>query len=198
MPSGESVFDFSSLTELLNVSSFGNVSPEEALEHIVSETSISNNPASQIDKDIENRVHYLDNHYRSRLVMMIYHEVFFPSESNETISFVGSLRRFTDIALEKWFNNLYAEYYNTPLVLRGLLYIILYFNDVFNATLTTFAIAAIANQSCEIQEIGVRMLESNCCKKHLEALKGLKRQEPWLQEYIDQVKQDFEKQLCLS
>lgn len=194
MPSMETIFDNSSLTELLNSLSLGNYLPGEVAHRI--DASTSTVPATQLDVEIQSRVKYLETNYRSRLVTMIYHETFFPGESNETIAFVGTLRRYTDVALEKWFNNLYSEYYNTPQILRGLLYIILYFNDFFDATLATVAVAAISNESCEIQELGVRMLESKCCKKHLESLKGLKKQEPWLQDYIDQVKSDFEKQLC--
>ena len=194
MPSMETIFDNSSLTELLNSLSLGNYLPGEVAHRI--DASTSTVPATQLDVEIQSRVKYLETNYRSRLVTMIYHETFFPGESNETIAFIGTLRRYTDVALEKWFNNLYSEYYNTPQILRGLLYIILYFNDIFDATLATVAVAAISNESCEIQELGVRMLESKCCKKHLESLKGLKKQEPWLQDYIDQVKSDFEKQLC--
>ena len=194
MPSMETIFDYSSITELLNSSSLGNSPHVEDAQRLDVSTSVV--PATRIDKEIASRVQYLDTNFRSRLVKMIYHETFFPGESNETIALVGSLRRYTDVALEKWFNNLYSEYYNTPIVLCGLLYIILFYSDIFDATLATVAVAAISNESCEIQELGVRMLESKCCKKHLESLKGLKKQDPWLQDYIDQVKSDFEKQLC--
>ena len=193
----EQIPNYSSLTENQIVLISGNFSYGDNFQNNEQETSISN-VLSRIDIEVAEHVQYLDNNYRSRLVAMIYHECFFPGESNETIAFVGLLRRYTDVALEKWINNLYAEYFNTPIVLRGLLYIILYFSDIFDATLANVAIASIANDSCEIQELGVRMLESTCCKKHLEALKGLKKQDTWLQEYIDQVKSDFEKQLCLS
>lgn len=196
MLSKEQTLDNASFYELLNSIVSRSASLDDVIHFNEQEISVSSLPVSSVDRKIDEHVDYLEQHYRFRLVSMIYHEAFFPGESNETIAFVSSLRRYTDVALEKWVNKLYGDYFNTPIVLRGLLYIILYFNDVFNATIANVATAAVANKSCEIQELGVRMLESHCCRRHLEILKGIKRQEPWLQEYIDQVKSDFEKQLC--
>lgn len=186
--------DFSSLTERSNTVIFGNINSED--NHDYEGSSISRIPASKVDREVRERVSYLDINFRNRLIVMIYHEDFYPGETNETISFVGTLRRYSDVALVSWFTKLYADYIHTPPVLLGLLHIILYYNDVFREMLITTAHAAVSNESCEVQELGIRMLESKCCEEHLEALRSLKKQDAWLQNYIDRVKKDFEKQLC--
>ena len=185
------VSNYSSLTKRSNTVLFGNIQSANSS----GDMSISRTPLSKIDQEVTDRVNYLDANFRTRLVVMIYHEDFYPGEANETIAFVGLLRRYSDVALVTWFTKLYADYINNPTVLLGLLHIILYYNEVFKEMLITTAHAALSNESCEVQELGVRMLESRCCKEHLEALRSLKRQGAWLQHYIDKVKSDFEKQL---
>lgn len=190
------ISEYNSLTEKINAAFLGNIISDGGNQQDFSEPSTSRVKPSLVDQEINEHVRFLDTNYRNRLIVMIYHEDFYPGESNETIAFVGSLRRYSDVALVLWFTKLYADYINTPPVLLGLLYIILYYDTVFKEMLITTAHAAISNESAEVQELGVRMLESRCCKEHFEALKSLKKQEPWLQGYINKVKRDFEKQLC--
>lgn len=186
--------DYSSLTERANAILLGNV--DNGISNEFEDSSITRIAASEVDREVRERVRFLDTHYRSRLIVMIYHEDFYPGEINDTIAFIGTLRRYSDVALVAWFTKLYADYIHTPQVLLGLLHIILYYSDVFEEMLITTSHAAVSNESCEVQELGVRMLESKCCEEHLEALRSLKKQDAWLQNYIDKVKRDFEKQLC--
>ena len=48
-----------------------------------------------------------------------------------------------------------------------------------------------------VQELSIRVLENYCTVESYQALCSIKKQEPWLQNYIDSIKKDFSKRLCL-
>ena len=124
---------------------------------------------------------------------------FYPDASNQTIQFVGQLKDiYGNTVLTNWFTRLYNERIGDSRVLKGLLYTILYYSDCFGDLVELSAQAALSHNSKEINELGVRILESQCNEKHYRILCNLKVRDNWLQKYIDKVKIDFRKELCLS
>lgn len=199
MPSSIQVSDYQKLINSLNRAIFGDSIHESSMEDYFIPVNLKGATTTSIDEKVKTSELYLKENYQKRLIQLIYQDTFYPDEINDTISFVGKLKdAYGNTVMTNWFAGLYNEYVGDSIVLKGLLYIILYFSDCFGDLLELTSQAAIVNRSKEINELGVRILESQCNLKHYNILCNLKDMEPWLQNYIDKVKSDFKRELCLT
>lgn len=153
--------------------------------------------ASFIDDEISKVIAFFNRNYKSRLLSLIYSDSFEPGYANNSIAFIKDLFKYGENAVVQWISQLYQENLNEPRVLIGLLHINIYFSQEFHSIGIIMALAAMTNKSQEVKELGVRVLESNCCIEHYQALKSIKCEDIWLMDYIEQVISDFEEELCL-
>lgn len=162
------------------------------------DTSSTSSAEKSIDESVKRVVGYLQANKENTLLQKISSEVSFePGIINGTISYFGTLLSYGEIPLVLWVSDLFVRYYNSDKILKGLLYIASYYNEVFASLDTMMALAAISHKSSEIKELAVRVLESNCNLVNYNALCSVGAQEQWLQEYINDVIRDFKKELCL-
>lgn len=153
--------------------------------------------ASFIDDEISKVIAFFNRNYKSRLLSLIYSDSFEPGYANNSIAFIKDLFKYGENAVVQWISQLYQENLNEPRILIGLLHINIYFSQEFHSVGIIMALAAMTNKSQEVKELGVRVLESNCCIEHYQALKSIKCEDIWLMDYIEQVISDFEEELCL-
>ena len=199
MPSSIQVSDYQELINSLNSAIFGDSIHESSMEDFLVPVNLKGATTTSIDDKVKTSELYLKENYQKRLIQLIYQDTFYPDEINDTISFVGRIKdAYGNTVMTNWFAGMYNEYVGDSIVLKGLLYIILYYSDCFGDLLELTSQAAIVNRSKEINELGVRILESQCNLKHYNILCNLKDMEPWLQNYIDKVKSDFKRELCLT
>lgn len=141
--------------------------------------SIIDNPtetssiANLIDDELTRIIAFLNNKYKSRLLSLIYSDSFEPGCINNSISFINNLFKYSENAVVQWICQLYQENLNEPRILIGLLNINIYYSTEFHSVGIIMALAAMTNNSQEVKELGVRVLESNCCIEHYQALKSI-------------------------
>ena len=129
---------------------------------------------------------------------MVYQEDFEPNVSNSVTELFGSLLdRYPHIAVREWLIYMYEHNLNNPIILRAILYLIIYYPELFKFNGITIALASISNSSCEIQELSIRVFENYYSEDSYSALCSIKKQDEWLQRYIDEVKQNMKRRLCL-
>lgn len=151
----------------------------------------------EADHLIKQTIDFLHSQLEKRFVSLMLHDEFEPYVANETIIFFGSIcEKYQSLAAIEWLTQIYNKNLNRPTILKAILYIVIYYPEVFESTGLTIALASISNQSCEVQELSIRVMENYCTRESYDALCSLAKQELWLQSYIDQVKADFKKNLC--
>lgn len=191
--------DLDSLFKDINSALYGNSIQSTIKDNSVVPTTTVEVTTTAIDDKVKMTGLYLRENYQERYVQLIYQDSFFPDELNTSIKYIGRLKEiYGNTIMISWFTSMYNEYVGDPKVLKGLLYTILYYSDCFGDLVELAAQAALSHESREINELGVRILESQCNEKHYNILCNLGQREPWLQGYIDKVKDDFKKELCLS
>ena len=199
MSSQITIVDNDQLVNSISGSSFGSFGQESFNDGCFDSSSNCEPAMSEIDDKVKALEKFIRENYQSRYVQLIYQESFYPDMSNQSIQLVGQLKEtYGNTVLTRWFTRMYNEYIGDSLVLKGLLYTILYYSDSFGDLVELSAQAALSHSSNEINELGVRILESQCSEKHYRILCNLKVRETWLQNYIDKVKTDYKKELCLS
>lgn len=152
-----------------------------------------------VDEEVKRVIAYLHANKESVLLQKIMSEVSFePNMINDTITYFGTLLAYGDVAVVMWVSELFVSHYKYDKILKGLLYIAMYYSEAFVNADTLMALAAISHKSPEVRELSVRVLESNCNIVNYEVLLTLNVQEQWLKEYIQDVIRDFKKELCLS
>lgn len=156
-------------------------------------------PSENVDDEVKKVIAYLQSNKESILIQKIMSEVIFePCVINDTISYFGSLLAYGNVAVVMWISELFVYHYKSDKILKGLLYIAMYYNEAFANLDTMMALAAISHKSSEVRELAVRVLESNCNIVNYDVLRSLNVHEQWLKEYIQDVIRDFQKELCLS
>jgi len=120
-------------------------------------------------------------------------------QKSESINLVEKQIQINAIAAKNWFNQLYLYYFSDEKMLLSLLRIVEYFDkELLFPTSQTMAISALVHSNDEVKELGVRILENWCSIESYQILKNIKVDTNWLQQYIDQVILDLEKELCLT
>lgn len=164
----------------------------------ISDVSVSTSLAPKdIDNEIQRTIRYLDDNFRGRFISLIHTETFEPGVSNGTITFVKSLFRYGENAVVNWICRLYKDYLNNASILSGLLNIAIYYKEAFESVDVIMALAALSNKSQEVKELGIRLLESDCCVEHYNTLKSIHCEEKWIMDYVNKLIEDFQKELCL-
>ena len=185
--------DNSSVRVIQNIHSMTQSEIADDYYNISSTTSLEN-----IDEEVKKIVAYLRKNKESVLLQKIMSEVTFePGMINDTISYFGSLLAYGDVAIAMWVSELFVSHYKYDKILKGLLYIAMYYNEVFVNFDTMMAMAAISHKSPEVRELAVRVLESNCNIVNYDVLRNIIVQDQWLNDYIQDVIRDFKKELCL-
>lgn len=155
--------------------------------------------SSSENKINRNREEYLRKHITPKFLSLIKEEDFefgFISRSEELIS---SQLQINALAARNWLNEIFINHFDNEVVLIGLLRIIGRFDEslIFPQG-QTIALAALSHSNDEIKELGVRAFEKWCSAESLSILKKLNLNSVWLQEYVNDVINDLEEQLCLS
>lgn len=199
MSSTTAQFDYDKLVKELNAALFGKSFQASVKDYPVVSTTPVETTVTAIDDKVKSAERFLKDNYQDRYIQLIYQDSFFPDEINNSIRLIDKLKDiYGNTIMTCWFTSMYNEYVGDAKILKGLLYTILYFSDSFGDLVELAAQAALSNSSKEINELAVRILESQCNEKHYRILCSLKNLEPWLQNYVDKVKLDFKRELCLS
>ncbi|MBC6399465.1 MAG: hypothetical protein GDA42_00100 [Ekhidna sp.] len=147
----------------------------------------------------EKRMKFLKEKVTPQLLSFIKEEDFEFGQKSESINLVEKQIQINAIATKNWFNELYLNYFRTDRkILLSLLRIVEYFDkELLFPTGQTMAISALVHSNDEVKELGVRILENGCSVESYEILKNIKVDTKWLQQYINRVILDLEKELCL-
>lgn len=169
-------------------------------EFLVSNDEFSTN--YQIDENSINdkRTQYLDEKITPQFLSIIKDEDFELGQRSNSINLIEEQLNINKIATQNWFNTLYLDYFKSDeKILLSLLKVVEYLNEeFFFPTGQTMAISALSHKNDEIKEMGVRIFENQCSIESYELLKNVKVDTTWLQQYIDQVVEDLEVELCLT
>jgi len=146
----------------------------------------------------EKRMRFLKEKVTPQLLSFIKEEDFEFGQKSESINLVEKQIQINAIAAKNWFNQLYLYYFSDEKMLLSLLRIVEYFDkELLFPTSQTMAISALVHSNDEVKELGVRILENWCSIESYQILKNIKVDTNWLQQYIDHVILDLEKELCL-
>jgi hypothetical protein len=99
---------------------------------------------------------------------------------------------------KNFLNEFFVFNFNKPSLLIGLLQIIASQpNEIINPEGYVMATAALSNKNIEVKECAVRCFENWVTKQSLTILGDIETSPKWLQEYIDNVKENIKEELCL-
>lgn len=161
---------------------------EDNTNYVISEESV-----------INEKLDFLNTKVTPLLISLIKTEDFEFGQSNECIRLVTEQLLDNKIAAQNWFNSLYVKYFiSDENILIGLLRIVEYLDEnLLESVGKTMAIASIVHRNDEIKELAVRIFENWGSFESLNILKNITGQTKWLQDYIDQVINDINVELCL-
>ena len=168
---------------------------------IVFQSNVNTNDIKTTDQIIHERIDYLNLKTTPLLISLIKNEDFDFGQSSESIRLVENELENNEFATKEWFNRLFIKYFSSKtetIILIGLLRIIEFLNERFVPDYQTMALASLSHQNNEVKELGVRILETTCCIENLEILKSIQTGTKWLQDYVNQVIEDFEQILWQS
>lgn len=152
----------------------------------------------EADKKLKDTILFLRKHCEPRLTTLMYSDEFEPNVPNQTILYFKQIcKKYETLAAAQLLIHMYNNNLNNQKIISSILYIVIYFDELFDSSGLTMALAGISNSSHEVQELSIRVLENYCTVESYQALCSIKKQEPWLQNYIDSIKKDFSKRLCL-
>ena len=168
---------------------------------IVFQSNVNTNDTKTADQIIHERVDYLILKTTPLLISLIKSEDFDFGQCSESIRLVENELKNNEFAAKEWFNRLFIKYFSSKtetIILIGLLRIIEFLNEHFVPDYQTMALASLSHQNNEVKELGVRILETTCCFENLQILRSIQTGIKWLQDYINQVMEDFEQILWQS
>lgn len=166
--------------------------------HFINSSRIDTNYIVSEERINEERVLYLDREVSPLLISYIKNEDFEFGQNCESIRVVEKELGINKTAAQAWFNQLYLRYFKSnEAILIGLLRILEYIGEDLYPMGQTIAIASLSHKDNEVKELGVRILETSISLDNYNILKNILVDTKWLQDYIDQVIKDFEKELCL-
>lgn len=102
------------------------------------------------------------------------------------------------LATRNWLNEIFIENFHNEKVLIGILRIIGRFDEeIIFPQGQTMALAALVHENNEIKELGIRAFENWNSVNSLQILKKVKAESKWLQDYLNQVIEYLNEELCL-
>jgi hypothetical protein len=141
------------------------------------------------------KVLYLETKVTPLLISLIKNEDFEFGQNSESIRLVHDKMQENEPATKEWVNRLFIYYFASKTetnILVGLLRIVEFLNESFYPMYQTMALASLSHHNNEVKELGVRILETACSDENLKILKRIRVETKWLQDYINQVVEDFE------
>ncbi len=171
----------------------------ETIDLIIQEVESSNTTETYpgienyINKD---RLDTLKENFTRELITLIREEEFEYGLDTRADILVRKIMEQNALATKEWLSTLFIESFNNTRILLGVLIIISRF-DYFIVCPEgqLMATTALSHKDPEIQECGVRAFENWGNRHSLRILKNLKVPTKWLQEYINAVIDDLEKEL---
>ena len=120
----------------------------------------------------------------------------FESQSDR---FVKKLMNINSSVTKEWLNSIFIEYFDNPKILIGLLQIISHMEylDIYPQG-PTMALSILSHKNAEVQECGIRAFENWANAQSLDVLRNIQCSEIWLQEYVEEVISDIEKELGID
>ena len=115
----------------------------------------------------------------------------------ESIEFIENLLFKNEDDTIKWLQDMWNNNIDNEHVLIGILHVIDYFDKEMKELAYTILPLVLNHKNMEIKEMGVRILENDCCIKNYKILKTIQTDRKWFKEYVDTVLNDFEKELKL-
>jgi hypothetical protein len=171
----------------------------ETIDLIIQEGESSN--TTETYPGIENyinkeRLDTLKENFTRELITLIREEEFEYGLDTRADILVRKKMEQNALATKEWLNTLFIESFNNTRILLGVLIIISRFDYfMIYPEGQIMATAVLAHKDPEIQECGVRAFENWGNRHSLRILKNLKVPTKWLQEYINAVIDDLEKEL---
>ncbi len=171
----------------------------ETIDLIIQEGESSNTTETYpgienyINKD---RLDTLKKNFTRGLITLIREEEFEYGLDTRADILVRKKMEQNAFATKEWLSTLFIESFNNTRILLGVLIIISRFDYfVIYPEGQLMATTALSHKDPEIQECGVRAFENWGNRHSLRILKNLKVPTKWLQEYINAVIDDLEKEL---
>jgi len=144
------------------------------------------------------RSNNLDKNYTRQFINLLKEEDFEFGYSTRSEELLNEQLKINALATRNWLNEIFIKNFHDHSIIIGILRIIGRFEpSVIFPQGQTIALAALSHSSDEIKELGIRAFEKWCSIESLEILKSLNVETPWLNEYVKDVIEDFEEQLCL-
>lgn len=199
----KTIFDESDSGEIKTKSEKLNFVPDkeeiETIDLIIQEGESSN--TTETYPGIENyinkeRLDTLKENFTRELITLIREEEFEYGLDTRADILVRKKMEQNALATKEWLSTLFIESFNNTRILLGVLIIISRFDYfIIYPEGQLMATAALLHKDPEIQECGVRAFENWGNRHSLRILKNLKVPTKWLQEYINAVIDDLEKEL---
>jgi hypothetical protein len=147
----------------------------------------------------QTRQEYLNSKVTPLLLSLLkYEDVEYGVKSEGEKLIREQIENNSSVALN-WISDLYISSFNDDKILIGLIKII---GNIEESTISSvgqvIALASLSHKNNEIKELGVRAFENWASPKSYSVLSNLNVGQGWLQDYINQVVKDLEKELCLS
>ena len=171
----------------------------ETIDLIIQESESSN--TTETYPGVENYINkkHLDTlkeNFTRELITLIREEEFEYGLDTRADILVRKKMEQNALATKEWLNTLFIESFDNTRILIGVLIIISRFDYfMIYPEGQIMATAALAHKDPEIQECGIRAFENWGNRHSLRILKNLKVPTKWLQEYINEVIDDLEKEL---
>jgi hypothetical protein len=166
---------------------------------LISHVNINTNEIKTVEQINQEKVSYLETEITPLLISLLKNEDIEFGQNNESIRLVYNKIKENELATKEWFYRLFNHYFGSEKetnILIGLLYIVEFLHEGFNSMSQTIALASLSHRNNEIKEFGVRILEASCTIDNLNILKSIETGTKWLQDYINQVIEDFNQTLC--
>jgi hypothetical protein len=143
----------------------------------------------------QRRMLELRNKFTPKLIQLIQETDFEYGIETQVDTFVRERMSENSVCTKSWLNDIFLENYLNPSILTGILRVISRFDyaDIYPEG-QTMALAAISHVNSEVQECGIRAFEHWHSLHSLYILERTKGNTPWLQEYIDLVIEDLQKE----
>ncbi|MHA1410805.1 MAG: hypothetical protein ACTSQY_10950 [Candidatus Odinarchaeia archaeon] len=171
----------------------------ETIDSIIQESESSN--TTETYPGVENyinkkRLEILKENFTRELIMLIREEEFEYGSDTKADILVRKRMEQNVLATKEWLTTIFIENFTNTRILLGVLIIISRF-DYFTIYPEgqLMATTALSHKDPEIQECGVRAFENWGNRHSLRILKNIKASTEWLQEYINEVIDDLEKEL---
>lgn len=181
------------LTSDLSVSSIpliNNLCAEDAMCNF--SPQLYTNTSSKYKLNTTNEIDY--NIFKKRITQLMLNETFTSGEIPQSESYINSLiDKYGKEQVMKCIMDMYASNYDNPKILIGFLHILSHFpyQDV-TPYAPIMALALLQHKSNSVREFAIKAFENWGSRDSLGMLKSIQCDQPWLQNYLEEVISDIE------